>query len=247
MDRKSEWKTAHFLGCRKAGELEFTQSTKKWGVEMFQDRATNRLLYMCESGSVMLAEVPPGLVTEKGPKWHHALEPKVRAPEQTEFTNAKKFGMEIFKDENTGGLIYITEVGAIAPASTTRSRPPTRKKIAPPKGAVRAGSAGVPWRGGKRFHRQDQAGEPGSVRRPERQRAVLSHGSRIRGNRSVHREVRSQREERDLEERAWPSALRKSGEKFDDAKKFGIEVFEDNRTGNLIFVSETGSIAVLPK
>ena len=41
---------------------------------------------------------------------------------------------------------------------------------------------------------------------------------------------------------------RKGGEKdFDKAKKFGIEVFQDNRTGNLIFISETGSIAVLPK
>ena len=38
----------------------------------------------------------------------------------------------------------------------------------------------------------------------------------------------------------------KAGEKeFDKAKKYGIEVFEDNRTGNLIFISETGSVAVL--
>ena len=34
---------------------------------------------------------------------------------------------------------------------------------------------------------------------------------------------------------------------FEKAKKYGIEVFEDNRTGNLLFLSETGSIAVLPK
>ena len=40
----------------------------------------------------------------------------------------------------------------------------------------------------------------------------------------------------------------KGGEKeFEKAKKYGIEVFEDNRTGNLIFLSETGAIAVLPK
>ena len=50
----------------------------------------------------------------------------------------------------------------------------------------------------------------------------------------------------------WKSAMalraRKVGEpEFPKAKKFGIEVFEDNRTGNLIFISETGSIAVLPK
>ena len=50
----------------------------------------------------------------------------------------------------------------------------------------------------------------------------------------------------------WKSAMalgaRKPGEKeFEKAQRFGIEVFEDNRTGNLIFVSETGSVAVLPK
>ena len=50
----------------------------------------------------------------------------------------------------------------------------------------------------------------------------------------------------------WKSAIalkaRKGGDKtFDTAKKYGIEVFQDNRTGNLIFICETGSIAVLPK
>ena len=50
----------------------------------------------------------------------------------------------------------------------------------------------------------------------------------------------------------WKGAMalkaRKGGEaKFDNAKKYGIEVFQDNRTGNLIFICETGAIAVLPK
>jgi len=31
-----------------------------------------------------------------------------------------------------------------------------------------------------------------------------------------------------------------------DTQKFGIEVFRDKTTGNLIYVSETGSIAVVP-
>ena len=112
-DKTCKWLTAHDLNCRKAGEAEFTQKTKKWGVELLQDRGTSRLLYACESGAVALAPVPPGLVTEKGPKWHHALEPRVRAPEQIDFTNAKKIGMEVFKDETSGDLIYIGENGDI--------------------------------------------------------------------------------------------------------------------------------------
>ncbi len=31
-----------------------------------------------------------------------------------------------------------------------------------------------------------------------------------------------------------------------DTKKYGIEVFKDEENGNLIYVSETGSIAVVP-
>ena len=92
-------------------------------MELFRDRGTNRLLYVCESGSMALAPVPGGLVTDKGPKWHHALEPKVRDPEQERFDNAKKFGMEVFKDENTNGLIYITETGAIATAAAPDDLP----------------------------------------------------------------------------------------------------------------------------
>ena len=131
-DKTCKWLTAHDLNCRKAGETDFTQKTKKWGVELFQDRATNRLLYACESGAIALAPVPGSLVTEKGPKWHHALEPRVRTTDMSEFKDAKKFGMEIFKDENTGGLIYITETGSISTAASPAAKP---EKVLPPKAA----------------------------------------------------------------------------------------------------------------
>ena len=243
MDKTCKWLTAHDLNCRKAGEAEFTQKTKKWGVELFRDLGTNRLLYVCESGSLALAAVPGELVTDKGPQWHHALEPKVRAPEQEKFDTAKKFGLEVFKDENTGGLIYITEVGAIA-AAVAPPAPP--EKIAPPKTQyglvlrVRGGDELNFTENTKRvgvevFEDANAKGlfyltETGSVA------TAPFAGKFIPDGRSV----------------TWRSSLalraRKGGEKdFDKAKKYGIEVFEDNRTGNLIFISETGSVAVLPK
>lgn len=245
MDKKCEWKTAHDLNCRKAGEEKFTQATKKWGVELFQDRATNQLLYVCESGSVMLAPVPATLVTDRGPKWHHALEPKVRTPEQTTFDNAKKFGVEVFTDENTGGLIYITEAGAIAPASlaVTNFDP---KKIAPPKaqygldlrvrGADEENFTEKTKRMGVEVFEDPNAGVLFYLTEAGYIAAAPFTGKFVDGAKSV----------------TWKSAMalraRKGGEKeFDKAKKYGIEVFEDNRTGNLIFLSETGAIAVLPK
>jgi hypothetical protein len=95
-DKTCKWLTAHDLSTRKADEPEFTQNTKKHGVEVFRDLGTNQLLYACETASIAFAEIPTGLVTDRGPKWHHALVPKVRAPEQLSFDSAKKFGMEVF-------------------------------------------------------------------------------------------------------------------------------------------------------
>ena len=244
-DRKCEWKTAHDLACRKAGEAEFTQKTKKWGVEMFHDRGTNRLLYVCESGSVALARVPGELVTERGPKWHHALEPKVRAPEQDKFDSAKKLGMEIFKDENTGGLIYITETGAIAPATTALPQPEAKAIKAPKtqyglvlrvRGADEPDFTDKTKQMGVEVFEDPNTNlffyltEAGFVA------TAPSTGKFVDGAKGV----------------TWKSAMalraRQGGQTdFDKAKKFGIEVFQDNRTENLIFISETGSIAVLPK
>ena len=41
-------------------------------------------------------------------------------------------------------------------------------------------------------------------------------------------------------------SARKAGDTdFAKAKRYGVEVFEDIKTGNLLFISETGSLAVL--
>src|SRR4029453_6051941 len=109
------------------GEPEFTQKTKVYGVELFRDAASNRLLYVCETGSIAFAPVPATLATDKGPAWHHALEPKVRGPEHPAFTNAKAFGVEIFKAENPGGLVYATETGSIATAPAPPTAPDKAK------------------------------------------------------------------------------------------------------------------------
>ncbi len=244
-DTTCKWLTAHDLSCRKAGEAEFTQKTKKFGVELFRDLASNTLLYVCETGSLVLAPVPGGLVTDKGPKWHHAMEPKVRTPDQDKFDNAKKFGMEIFKDENTGGLIYITENGGIAPALAPGA-PPEAKKILPPKtmyGLV------LRVRGADEENFTDKTKKMGVEVFEDPNSNALFYITEAGFVTTAPNTAKIPADARGV---TWKSAMalraRKSGEeKFEKAKKFGIEVFEDNRTGNLIFISETGSIAVLPK
>jgi len=241
-EKTSKWITAHDLKVRKAGEPEFTQKTKTWGVEVFRDQGSNRLLYVSEGAGVAFAPVPGSLVSDKGPKWHHGLEPKVRNADQDTFENAKRFGLEVFKDENTGGLIYISETGAMCSAAAPPAAPDP-KKVAPPKPVygltLRVRAADEPEfsektkKYGIEVFEDPNANtlfylsETGSV-------AVMPNASRQDDKKGV----------------AWKAAMnlraRKGGEKdFEKAKKFGIEVFEDNRTGNLIFISETGAIAVM--
>ena len=242
-DKSSKWHTAHDLKVRKAGEAEFTQKTKAWGVEVFRDLGSNRLLYVCESGSISFAPVPGNLVADKGPKWHHALEAKVRSPEQQTFADAKAFGVEVFKDENTGGLIYTTDSGSIATAPAP-SAAPDPSKIAPPKPLY---GLLLRVRAADELEFSDKTKKM-SVEVFEDSNANTLFYITESGSVSV---VPGEKigEERGV---TWKTAMnlraRKAGEKdFDKAQKFGIEVFEDSRTGNLIFISQTGSIAVLPK
>ena len=51
----------------------------------------------------------------KDPSWLYGLNLKARKSTEEDFTkDTKKYGIEVFKDENTHNLIYISETGSIA-------------------------------------------------------------------------------------------------------------------------------------
>jgi hypothetical protein len=51
----------------------------------------------------------------QAPSWKHGMELRVRKAGEPDFNkDTKKYGIEVFKDENNGNLIYISETGAIA-------------------------------------------------------------------------------------------------------------------------------------
>ena len=51
----------------------------------------------------------------KGPKWSHGLMLRARKGDEADFgKDTRKYGVEVFVDENNGNLIYITETGSIA-------------------------------------------------------------------------------------------------------------------------------------
>src|SRR5262249_49924092 len=106
------WKHAMDLKVRKAGEKDFTKDTRKIGIEVFHDENNGNLVYISETGSI--AVIPAKLTakddTGKGPAWQHGLELAVRkAGEQKFTTDTKKYGIEVFIDENNGNQISITE------------------------------------------------------------------------------------------------------------------------------------------
>ncbi len=51
----------------------------------------------------------------KAPVWRHGMEILVRKSGEKDFTkDTRKFGIEVFQDDNNGNLIYLTETGSIA-------------------------------------------------------------------------------------------------------------------------------------
>lgn len=51
----------------------------------------------------------------KGPKWQYGLGTRVRGGNEADFNkDTKKVGIEVYRDENNGCLIYVSETGSIA-------------------------------------------------------------------------------------------------------------------------------------
>ena len=120
------------LKARKTGEKEFSDKTKKIGLEVYKDENTNQLFYITDAGQV--AVVAAGGASKptdvKGPTWFHAFEIKVRKADEKEFTkDTKVYSFEVYKDENANTLIYVSETGAIAvvPAGSV-SKPSSSKE-----------------------------------------------------------------------------------------------------------------------
>lgn len=169
---------------RAAGQEKFDDKTPRFSTEVFRDPNSDNLVYICETGS--LAVIPAGGIPAperiKDPVWFHGLELKVRKAGEAEFSDkTKKVGLEVYKDDNTNHLFYITEGGKVAVVPARNATKPSDVK-------------GPTW-----YH-------------------------------------------------AFELPVRKGDEKEfrEDTKTYGVEVYKDENTNNLIYVCETGAIAVVP-
>src|SRR5262245_2378809 len=114
-----EWLHGLDLSCRKHNEKDFTKDTTKSGVEVFRDETTGNLVYITESGALAVAggkkDLKAPTPNVKEPAWTHGLNLSVRKAGEKEFTEkTKAYGSEVFRDDNTGMLVYIAETGSIS-------------------------------------------------------------------------------------------------------------------------------------
>jgi hypothetical protein len=109
-----EWVTGLDLPARKAGEKEFTKDTKVHSMEVFRDPNTDNWVYITEKGLLAVTAAKSKGTGSKAPKWVHSVDLMVRKGGVKEWKEASKYGIEVYRDGNTGNLIYISETGAIA-------------------------------------------------------------------------------------------------------------------------------------
>jgi hypothetical protein len=242
--KKADWQFAHDMRSRKADEDKFTKDTTKYGVEAFLDTASGKLIYISQTGGIALSS-GTGTSKDKGPVWHHALLLKVRGPNEEAFgKDTKKFGVEVYKDENTGGLIYITEAGLLA-TGLAPAAPPEADKVKAPKALY-----GLTCRVRKADEPDFVEGKTAKfgveVFKDENTDSLIYISET--GSIATSPAPGAIKEKQGLE---WKKAMslkaRPGGvPEFAKANKYGVEVFVDKNTGNYLFITDTGAIAVLP-
>src|ERR1700693_4081497 len=106
-----EFKYGMDLKVRKPGVKVFDDKTQRYGVDVFVDPNTGKLAYISETGSLaVLSGSATGSDKSKDPELRHGLELRVRKAGETEFTDkTKKIGVEVYRDDSAGNLVYVTE------------------------------------------------------------------------------------------------------------------------------------------
>jgi hypothetical protein len=245
--KKPEFSHAVELSIRKAGDSSWDKA-KKFSSEVRRDPYADNLMYVTEAGSIAVVPAngasPPKPV--KNPAWFHGMELAVRKAGEKEFTDkTKRVGIEVYKDENSGALLYMTDGGNLAAVSASGVSKPS--KVDNPVWnhgfelkVRKAGEAkfGDDTRAyGIEVFKDDNAktliyiSDAGHI-------AVVPAGGVSKPDKSKDPESVVGREFR----------VRKANEPdFNDkTQRWGAEVYKDEVAGNYVYISENGSLAVVP-
>ncbi len=246
--KELQWTHAFDLASRRFGELDFSKETQKFGVEAFKDSNNGLGLYISQVGSLAATTGFQDLklpLESKGPEWLTGLDLPARKAGEEKFENAKVHSMEVFRDPNTENWLTITEKGHLAatPIKTKSASGSDKKPKWTHSVDLRVRKGGVKdWKDaakiGIEVYRDNTTGnliylsETGAL-------AVVPDAGDIKPG---------------AEGKApeWLHGLDLACRKADepsftkDTRKFGVEVFLDTNTGNIIFLCESGTLAVTP-
>jgi hypothetical protein len=242
-----KWLTGLDLPARKAGEKAFTKDTKVHAMEVFLDPNCDNWLYITEKGN-LAATVAKTKPTGAGgaPKWLHSVDLSVRKGGVKDWSTATKYGVEVYRDGNTGNLIFISETGAIAVAPETT----------PVKGEGKAPE----WLHGLDLSCRKHDQKAFSKDTPKFgvevfYDATTSHFVFIAENGAIGvapapKEVKAPTA--NVKEPFWSHGLNVKARAYGEldfsekTKVYGAEVFRDDNVGATLYVCETGAIAVTP-
>jgi hypothetical protein len=244
------WRHGLKLTARPAGEKDWDRG-KKFGLEVYLDETTGNLVYINEAGDI---DTVAGSVANdtaikgkpKNPTWKHSWDLKVRKAGEKDFNkDTRKIGVEVFRDENNGNLVYITETGSFAVVAG--------KQV----GKDDNGKEPI-WQHGLELSVR-KAGEKDFTKDTKKYGLEVfldgNNGNLIyiteAGNIAVVPESLVKTTEGKSKgpelKHAMDLQVRKAGEKefTKESKKYGVEAYIDENNGNLIYVSETGDISIV--
>ena len=240
--KTSAYLTGLSFKARTADEEKFTETTTLFGVEVFKGVSTGQVLFVSDRGG--LAFLPGAGGDGKEPQFQYGLKLKVRKPGEEKFDTAKAYGLEAYKDNNTGGLVYVTEAGLIATAKAAPDKAPETKDVKKPK-PLYGLEAKV-----RKFDELEftNAQKVGIEVFKDENTGTLIYISETGSIAAVPPPADIKTGQKLVWLHAFTLKARPGGEAdFAKAKKYGVEVFSDRHTGYLVYVNEAGNIAVLPK
>lgn len=240
--KTSAYVTGLSFKARTADEEKFTDSTTLYGVEVFKGVSTGQVLFVSDKGG--LTFYPGAGGDGKEPQFQYGLKLKVRKPGEEKFDSAKAFGIEAYKDNNTGGMVYVTEAGLIATAKAVPEKAPETKDVKKPK-PLYGLEAKVRKYDELEFTNAQKIGI--EVFKDENT-GTLIYISETGSIAAVPPPAEVKTAQKLVWLHAFTLKARSGGEAdFAKARKYGVEVFSDRHTGYLVYVNEAGNIAVLPK
>lgn len=181
----------------------------------------------------------------RAPQWAYAFDLACRKLGETQFSkDTQKFGIEVYRDPNTGLGLYLSQGGELALARDfSRLEVPLKESKSPDwlMGLdLKARPAGETDFAKARVYSLEIFRDPNSqhwLLLTEKGKLAVTPVQGVPGQ---------------LQEPLWLYSMdlrcRKAGQKewTKDTPSFGIEVYREQKTGNLIYLSETGALAVVP-